>query len=68
MRIQPIAINHIEVTLDNGVLLDINDGTFARSGGSMKISTQSDLYMMSVREERNNLSIRFISPTDTPST
>ena len=37
MKIQPIATNHIHIHLDNGEILDINDGTLVPSGGFLNI-------------------------------
>ena len=32
MKIQPLAYNHIQIRLDNGETLDINDGTKIHKG------------------------------------
>ena len=32
MKIVPVAINHVLVHLDNGEILDINDGTSTKEG------------------------------------
>lgn len=33
MKVTPIAYNHIHIELDNGEILDVNDGTKAPKGG-----------------------------------
>lgn len=37
MKVQPVAINHILLHLDNGEILDINDGTLTPSGGILAV-------------------------------
>ena len=37
MKVQPIAFNHILLHLDNGEILDINDGTSAPTYGQLNI-------------------------------
>ncbi len=40
MKVQPIAFNHILLFLDNGEILDINDGTGVPKGAlTIKLST-----------------------------
>ncbi|KKN75197.1 hypothetical protein LCGC14_0383560 [marine sediment metagenome] len=56
MKIQPVAINHILIYLDNGETLDINDGTLTPSGGTlnMVLPPPTDRFMV-VKENNSEL-------------
>jgi len=47
MKVQPIAFNHIYLHLDNGEIIDVNDGTSSPSYGilSLTLSIPSDKSM-----------------------
>lgn len=38
MKVIPLAINHVELELENGAILDVNDGTSVRKIGMLTIT------------------------------
>jgi len=62
MKIIAVANNHIQLELDNGELVDVNDGTVIRHGeisGLLSIKNTSSLFMSCDCSEYNNVRISF---------
>ena len=61
MKVTPVAYNHIHMELDNGEILDVNDGTSATDGAVLiKLSHPTDRFL--VVRENNEEYIRIELP------
>lgn len=62
MKILAVANNHIQLELDNGELIDVNDGTAIRHGelsGLLSIKNTGLLFMSCDCSELNNTRLTF---------
>jgi len=56
MKVQPIAFNHIYLHLDNGEVIDVNDGTSTPSNGTLNLAlTFSSDKLMAIGETNPEL-------------
>ena len=62
MKVIPVAYNHIHLELDNGEILDINDGTSTPNSNNLMIqlSRPSDRYMIVYRGNDEAIEIRMV--------
>ena len=56
MKVQPIAVNHIHLILDNGDIIDVNDGSSTKEGYlTLRLGYPTDEHkFMIVKENRED--------------